>query len=478
MAEAPRRMSRVDTAWLRMDNDVNLMMIVGVWMLATPVTIEAVRERVSDKLLKYERFRQRVQHDTMGASWIEDDAFDISRHVSTRALKRQRGESERSALQRLCGELACTALDPAHPLWQFQLVEHYEGGSALLVRIHHCIADGIALIAVMQSITDGGSDPPKRRRRPEPDPHEGDWLSDAVLKPLTDLTSKAIAMYGSGVGKSLDALSNPQQPLMGSLEMARTGYKVLSDVAAMALLADDSPTRLKGKPVGRKVVAWCEPLPLDEIKTIGKGLGCSINDVLLSCAAGAIGSYLRDQDDDPSGKEIRAMVPVNLRPLEKAWQLGNRFGLAPLVLPIGIDNPIERVFAVRRRMDELKGSYQPLLAFAILSVTGLLIKPAQDAILGLFAKKTTAVMTNVPGPATPLKFCGATLRQNMFWVPASGDVGVGVSILSYGGGVQFGLITDVGLCPEPQQIIERFGQEFEKLLVIAMMLPWAGETLD
>jgi diacylglycerol O-acyltransferase / wax synthase len=433
---------------------------------------------VTDKLLKYERFRQRVQHDTMGANWIEDEAFDITRHVSTTTLKRRRGESERSALQRLCGELACTALDPAHPLWQFQLVEHYEGGSALLVRIHHCIADGIALIAVMQSITDGGSDPPKRRRRAEPDPHEGDWLSDAVLKPLTELTSKAIAMYGSGVGKSLDALSNPQQPLMGSLEMARTGYKVLSDVAAMALLADDSPTRLKGKPVGRKVVAWCEPLPLDEIKTIGKGLGCSINDVLLSCAAGAIGSYLRDQDDDPAGKEIRAMVPVNLRPLEKAWQLGNRFGLAPLVLPIGIDNPIERVFAVRRRMDELKGSYQPLLAFAILSVTGLLIKPAQDAILGLFAKKTTAVMTNVPGPATPLKFCGATLRQNMFWVPASGDVGVGVSILSYGGGVQFGLITDVGLCPEPQQIIERFGQEFEKLLVVAMMLPWAGEALD
>jgi diacylglycerol O-acyltransferase len=168
-------------------------------------------------------------------------------------------------------------------------------------------------------------------------------------------------------------------------------------------------------------------------------------------------------------------VPVNLRPLDKAWQLGNRFGLAPLTLPVGIDNPIERVYAVRRRMDELKGSYQPLLAFAILSVTGLLIKPAQDAILGLFAKKTTAVMTNVPGPSVPLKFCGATLRQNMFWVPASGDVGIGLSILSYAGGVQFGLITDQKLCPDPQEIIDRFGIEFEKLLLVTMMLPWAGQ---
>jgi WS/DGAT/MGAT family acyltransferase len=470
-------MSRVDTAWLRMDNDVNLMMIVGVWMLASRVSLQAVRERVATKLLQYDRFRQRVQQDAMGASWVEDDNFDIERHVSCAPLPRHEGESERAALQRACGEMACTPLDPRHPLWHFQLVEDYEGGSALLVRIHHCIADGIALISVMQSITDGGSDPPRRRRRAAPAEPEGDWLSDAVLKPLTELTSKAIAMYGDGVARSIDALSHPQQPLLGSLEMARVGYKVLSDVAALALLADDSPTRLKGKPEGRKVVAWCEPLPLDQVKAIGKGLHCSVNDVLLSCAAGAIGSYLRDLGDDPDGAEIRAMVPVNLRPLEQAWKLGNRFGLAPMVLPIGIANPIERVYAVRSRMAELKGSYQPLLAFAILSLTGLLIKPAQDAILGLFAKKTTAVMTNVPGPSTPLSFCGATLRQNLFWVPASGDVGMGVSILSYAGGVQFGLITDRRLCPDPQRIIDRFGDEFEKLLLVAMMLPWAGQDV-
>ena len=476
MAEAAHRMSRVDTAWLRMDNDVNLMMIVGIWLLATPVSINAVRARVVDKLLKYERFRQRVVHDTLGTSWVEDNQFDIERHVDVKPLRRAAGQSERAALQQLCAQMAGTPLDARHPLWHFQLVPTYEGGSALVVRIHHCIGDGIALTSVMQSITDGGSDPPKRRRKAD-DAGDGDWLSDAVLKPLSDLTTKAIAMYGDGVAKSLDVLSNPQMPLLGSLEMVRTGYKVLSDVAALALLPDDSPTLLKGKPSGRKVVAWCEPLPLDHVKAVSKGLNCSVNDVLLSCAAGAIGSYLRGLDDDPAGKEIRAMVPVNLRPLEHAWKLGNRFGLAPLVLPIGIPNPIERVFAVRQRMNELKGSYQPLLAFAILSLTGLLIKPAQDAVLGLFSKKTTAVMTNVPGPAQPLKFCGATLRQNMFWVPASGDVGVGVSILSYAGGVQFGLITDQALCPQPQQIIDRFGEEFEQLLLLAMMLPWAGEDL-
>jgi diacylglycerol O-acyltransferase / wax synthase len=474
MSLAAERMSRVDTAWLRMDNDVNLMMIVGVWLLSPAITLQALRERIADKLLKFDRFRQNAVLDATGATWIPDADFDIERHVVATALGRRKGRSERAALQALCGELATQPLDPAHPLWQFHLVEGYEGGSAVILRIHHCIGDGIALISVMMSITDGGNDPPKRRRRePAPSEHEGDWLADAVLKPLTEVAVKAFGMYGSGVARSMEMLANPQS---GALELARTGYRVVQDVAALAVMADDSPTQLKGKPVGRKVVAWGEPLPLDAVKVVGKGLNCSVNDVLLACVAGAIGQYLSEQGDDPAGKEIRAMVPVNLRPLEEAWQLGNRFGLAPLVLPVGIANPIERVYAVRRRMNELKGSYQPLLAFAVLAVAGLFIKPMQDAVLGMFAKKATAVMTNVPGPAVPLKFCGATLRQTMFWVPASGDIGVGVSILSYGGGVQFGLITDERLCPHPQDIIDRFEPEFERLLLVTLMLPWGEQA--
>ncbi len=473
MPPADERMSRVDTAWLRMDNDVNLMMIVGIWLLEPAVPYDVLCERVVDKLLKYDRFAQKVVQDALGPSWVGDAEFDIHRHVLRETLQRKRGESERSALQRRAGELANTPLDAAHPLWQFHLIEKYEGGCALVARIHHCIGDGISLVSVMLSITDGGSDPPQRqhrgkRRRADAE-GASDWLVDSVLTPLTDAAVKTLGVTGGGVAKTLAALSDPK---VGTLELMRAGSKILGDVAALALMPDDSPTRLKGKPIGKKIVAWGEPIPLDAVKAIGKALGCSVNDVLLGCVAGAIGHYLSDQGDAIQGQEIRAMVPVNLRPLDKAWQLGNRFGLAPLVLPIGIENPIERVYAVRARMNDLKGSYQPLLAFAVLAVAGLTIKPVQDAILGLFAKKATAVMTNVPGPAVPLKLCGATLRQTMFWVPASGDIGVGVSVLSYGGGVQFGLITDQHLCPNPQLIIDRFEPEFEKLLTLTLMLPW------
>ena len=479
MPAASERMTRVDTAWLRMDNDVNLMMIVGVWLVEPGVGYEALCERVSDKLLKYARFRQKVVEDAMGANWVEDEDFDVEHHVIEQTLHRSPGQSEREALQDLVGDLSTTPLNMARPLWQFHLIPDYEGGSALVARIHHCIADGIALISVMMTITDGGTDPPPRRAKKEKSDEPGDWLSEAVIRPLADVTAKALDMSGDGIAKSIQALGNPSQSmsggLMGTLEVARIGGQVLRDAAAMALMPDDSPTALKGKPIGSKRVAWGEPIALDQVKAVGRALGCSVNDVLLGCVAGAIGSYLTEQGEDVTGKEIRAMVPVNLRPLEKAYKLGNRFGLVPLVLPIGIANPIERVYALRSRMNALKGSYQPLLAFAVLAVAGLLIKPAQDALLGLFAKKATAVMTNVPGPATPLKLCGSTLRQTMFWVPQSGEIGVGVSILSYGGGVQFGLITDRALCPDPQMIIDRFEPEFERLMWVTLMLPW-GET--
>jgi len=480
---ARERMSRVDTAWLRMDNDVNLMMIVGVWLLQPKVAYETLCDRVAEKLLKYERFRQAVVRDASGTAWwVEDEGFDIHRHVVREKLKRAQGQSEREALQARVGELAATPLDPDRPLWQFRLVDGYEGGSALIARVHHCIGDGIALISVMMTITDGGGDPPVRKRRGAAaadggagaDAEGADWLSEAVLKPLGGLSAKAAELVEASIARALEGLADPHKGIAGSIDGARTAGKVLGDVGALALMADDSPTLLKGKPSGKKRVAWGEPIPLDQVKAIGKALGCSINDVLLASVSGAIGDWLRVQGDDPEGKEIRAMVPVNLRPLDEAWKLGNRFGLAPLVLPIGIDNPVARVFAVRSRMNALKSSYQPLLAFAVLAVAGQLAKPLQDMILGLFSKKATAVMTNVPGPGVPLRFCGATLRQTMFWVPSSGDIGVGVSILSYGGGVQFGLITDEALCPDPQAIVDCFQPEFEKLLLLSMMLPWSG----
>jgi WS/DGAT/MGAT family acyltransferase len=460
------RMSKVDTAWLRMDSPSNLMMIVGVWVVKPGLRYADLRQRIEERLLKYPRFVQCAVEDATGATWVNDAAFDLANHLVIETLAHKPRGHEQEALQERLAKLTMQPLDKQHPLWQFHLVEHYKGGSAMMVRIHHCIADGIALLAVTQSLVDGGAPPPQS---PHHELHKAglegieEWVTDSLLKPFTKMTVKALGAVGVEKG------------LHGSVDLAKLAYHAMADLAALALMDDDSPTRLKGTPGHAKRVAWCAPIPLAEVKAVGKALNCSINDVLLSCVAGAIGDYLKAHGDATQGKEIRAMVPVNLRSPDHAHHLGNQFGLAPLVLPIGLDNPIERVYEVRRRMQGLKGSMQPLLAFGLLAVAGLLVKPMQDAMLGLFSKKTTAVMTNVPGPREKIKLCGSTVEETLFWVPQSGTVGLGVSILSYGGGVQFGVVSDSTLCPDPQKIIDQFEPEFAKLSMVTLMLPW-GES--
>nr|WP_232290717.1 wax ester/triacylglycerol synthase family O-acyltransferase [Polaromonas naphthalenivorans] len=486
------RMSKVDTAWLRMDNQANLMQIIGVWQLAPGVKYAAVCERIENTLVRYDRFRQCAVQDATGASWVADPGFDLAHHVVREKLPRSASGDEQRALQDRVAELAGQRLDRARPLWRFHLIEDYTGpdgvrGSAMILRLHHCIADGVALIGVTLSMVDGGAPPAEPAATAQDAVPQGAqaWVVETLLNPFTHLAVKALDALGDGAARSLGRL-NPagQGPgleqgveagVKASLDMARLLLQVATDSAALALMPDDSPTRLKGKSGGIKKVAWCPPIPLDEVRAVAKALGCSLNDVLLSCMAGALGEYLKSQGDDVAGQEIRAMVPVNLRPQEPSLRLGNHFGLAPLLLPIGMVNPVERLYEVRRRMAALKGSYQPLLAFGLLAVAGLLPKPAQDMMLGIFSKKTTAVMTNVPGPREKLRFCGATLEQSMFWVPQSGDVGLGVSILSYGGGVQFGVITDSALCPEPQRIIDEVAPEFARLAMVTLMLPWDGE---
>ena len=479
MDEPGQALSRVDTAWLRMDGPHNLMMIVGVWLLTPALDHRALCERMQQRLLVYPRFRQKVVQQALQSFWVEDEHFAIEHHVVRETLVRRRGRSQQQALQARAAALATTPLDPSRPLWQLHLVERYGQGSALILRVHHCIGDGIALSAVLMSVADDGPDlrPPAAAEAAEGDPDENHHAAfEGWLEPLTARTVQAIDLTGDAMVKALDTLAHPRRSLHEATGLADAGVQLAHDALTLALLPDDSPTRLKGPLEGRKAVAWCEPVPLDQVKAVGKALGASVNDVLLSCVAGAIGHHLRERGDDTAGQEIRAMVPVNLRPLSEAWRLGNRFGLVGLVLPIGIDNPIERLGVVRQRMRELKGSYQPLLSYALLAFSGLLPQALQTALNGVFLRKTTAVMTNVPGPTKALTLCGSILRQSIVWVPASGEVGVGVSIVSYAGGVQFGLVTDRRRCPDPQRVIDRFTVEFEQLTLLTLMLPWGQEA--
>ena len=461
------KMSAVDTAWLRMDRPSNLMQIVGVMIFDGALDEARLRAAIEQRMLGYARFRQVVSQQNGGYAWCDDPDFDLDHHLRRAVLPGAGGQAE---LERFVADLASTPLNPSRPLWEMHLVDTSIGGQALVTRIHHSIADGIALVGVLLSMADDSPQPLPRSTRKtarNDEAHDPFWFG--IWRPATDAMLNGIRLSTNLWAKYVGLVANPLQ----ALEYSRLGTAIAGEIGKLALMPDDSPTRFKGKPGTSKRVAWSAPISLPEVKAVGRVLGCSVNDMLLSAAAGALRGYLADKGDAVEGVEIRALVPVNLRRPQDQGQLGNRFGLVALELPVGIENPLARLYATRDRMLALKDSMQAPLTLAILGAVGMAPKIAQAKVLDLLASKATAVMTNVPGPQQALYVAGARLRQPLFWVPQSGDIGMGVSILSYDNRVQFGLITDKGLVPDPEQVVARFASEFEKLLMLVLMEPWA-----
>ena len=463
------RMSGVDTAWLRMEHPTNPMMIVGVMVFKQKVAFAKLRDTIEQRFLTFPRFKQKAVQDPTGAWWETDKNFDLASHVKKVKLP---GRGTKKDLEDYVSQCASEPLDFTKPLWQFQLIERYHGGSALITRIHHCYADGVALISVMLSLTGESPEaslvkPKKTDRRPR---DEMDfWTS--VSKPMASVMSGAMKLTRGIVEQGLEIAKDPAT----MREFATKGVELAEELRKIAMMSPDTKTRYKGLLGRQKRVAWCDPLPLAEVKVIGKALHASVNDVLLATAAGALRDYLQRKGDATEGVELRAVVPVNLRPVEKAHELGNQFGLVFVELPVGVEDPLERIALVHKRMAELKGSSQPIVAFVLLSAVGMGPKILQDQISGLIGRNATAVMTNVPGPQKPLYLAGAEIDELDFWVPQSGGIGMGLSILTYNGKVQFGLITDAGLVPDPHNVIDRFAEEFEKLVMLTLMGPFGPE---
>jgi WS/DGAT/MGAT family acyltransferase len=273
---------------------------------------------------------------------------------------------------------------------------------------------------------------------------------------------------GRMLGKGMEMMQDPTLAAM----LAREGGEIARELVHALALPDDPPSLLRGRLGVSKRVAWAEPLDLGEVKTVSRACGCTVNDVLMAAAAGALRDYLVERGDDVDGLTLRATVPVNLRPLEHARKLGNHFGLVFLELPVGEANPVRRLERVAECMNELKNSRQAIVAYGLLAALGMAPQALQELALELFSRKATTVATNVPGPQQPLYLAGCRLREMMFWVPQTGSIGIGISIMSYDGRVHFGLIADAKLIPDPDAVIRRFGSEFEKLLYLALMGDW------
>jgi diacylglycerol O-acyltransferase / wax synthase len=288
-----------------------------------------------------------------------------------------------------------------------------------------------------------------------------------VTQAVGDTMRSALLLYQTG----LDWMVRPSH----AIGFAMSGAQLASEAAFIAGMRPDSPTRFKGALGVMKRAAWAEPLSLFEVKAISEAFGCSINDVLISCVTGALRSYLLEQGDSVDDVEVRALVPVNLRPAGPVTQLGNDFGLVFLSLPLGVEDPLARIAEVKKRMAQLKHSRQPLVALGILAGMGMAPSALRDKVLEALAANASAVITNVRGAAEARYFAGKRITRQIFWVPQSGGIGMGISILSYAGQVDFGVVTDARRVPDPGAIVRRFSAEFDALLLSALLAPWPGE---
>ncbi len=435
------RMTGVDAAWLHMDRRENTADVVAMMTFEDRVGPKAVRHMLEEKLLSHPRFRQRiVPEGPLGlAAWEDDPSFALPRHFEHRTLSR----GGTRALQAFTSAVATEPLDPAHPLWKFFLVDGFGAGSAIVTKLHHCIADGFALVGVLLSLADelaqeeGGA------------PHRMPAFQD--LRPPGDL------------GQILKrAILDPSH----ALDLAGRGAAFARSLGKMALLPPDPATVLRRPLSGRRKTAFSKPIPLGALRVRARELHVTVNDLLVAALTGALRTYLAAAAEEVDAIDIRAIVPVNLRdrlPSQLDGAMGNCFGLVFLELPIHAAAPAERLALVRERMEALKHSPDALVSYAVLDAIGHLPGPLEFVVTEFFTRKASLVLTNVPGPRTRLHVAGHEIDRVMFNVPHPASLGLGLSILSYAGEVRIGARADVAVMPDPASFVGTFGAEVAAL---------------
>jgi len=454
-------LSGVDAAWLRMDEPTNLMTITAVLVLEDPMDLATLKELLRERFLGFTRFRQRVRNPDGAPVWELDPHFDLDRHVRRSGLP---APADQDALKERVSELMSDPLDRSKPLWEMQLIEDYAGGSAVIVRLHHCIGDGMALLQVLLSLTDEYFNP-SRFPSTEERPH----LLPGVVRGAIKTVQGTVATGRRLLTESAKSILSPSH----ALQRVKQGLSFGAALSKFLSLPRDSDTLLKGDLGVAQRATWSAPLDLARIKRIGRVIDAKVNDVLLGAVAGALRYYFEDRDALAGDETVRALIPVNLRPPEQAFRLGNRFGLVFLDLPVGRGDRLERVLTVKQEMDEIKGSAEAIAALSILEGLGYVPLSVEERAVRHFSSKASAVMTNVPGPQETLHMKGRRVQHIMPWVPRAGHVGLGVSIFSYDGEVRLGIACDAGLIPDPDTILDGFQHEFDRLA--ADLLPDADQ---
>jgi len=436
------RMSPLDASFLHIEDAVSHMHIGSVAVFEGPAPrYDQFEAMVAGKLPAVPRYRQKVRFVPLQLGrplWVDDPHFDLGYHLRHTALAPPGGDHQ---LRNLVGRLMSQQLDRHKPLWEMWMVEGLEQGHwALVSKVHHCMVDGVSgtdLLAVVLDSEREPASPLPDTWKPAAEPSDVRLVADALV----------------------DVVASPYEQLRAARAATRAPRQALGQLAEVAkglrawtgVVRPNAPTVLNG-PIGpHRRWDWARTT-LADVKTVRRGLGGTVNDVVLTVLTRGFRDLLLSRDEDVSGRVVRTLVPVSVRTPGERGTYNNRVSAMIAELPVGIDDPIERLEAIRAQMDDLKESKQAVAGEVLTSLSGfapsLLLSLGTRVAMRLPQRNVNTVTTNVPGPQWQLYACGRAMLEAFPFVPLASNVRVGVAIFSYNGMLNYGVTGDRDSAPD------------------------------
>jgi diacylglycerol O-acyltransferase len=436
-SDLPRRLSYQDAAFAYFERDEFPMNAGSVGIYEGVIPFERFLAHVEDRINLVPRYRQRlvpVPLDYALPAWIDDPAFDIARHLEPVTLPPP-GDDEQ--LTRFAGEFFATPLKRDKPLWEIRLVQGLSGGrSAHVAKVQHCLVDGIGGVALLAALLDTAPKPATGGQRPRRLP------SPPLLGPVSLFTD---AVFDSWIEQlrfneqiTLDLLD----PMATWNRYASIGRSLGAAGRYFARPAPKTPWNVRLKSPRR--IVW-QQLPFGEVRSVAHAAGGTINDIVLTTLAGALGRFLHHRGEKTQGVVVRVLIPVNVRSEEQEDVLGNRVSFMLAGLPVGEHDPVERFQAIHADVTSLKQSRQSAGLEELFALLGRMPAPLQaltGRTLTVPNMLTNMVCTNIPGPLAPLYCMDHRMVAHYAWVPLGWRMGMSMAVMSYDTGIYFSVTAD------------------------------------
>jgi WS/DGAT/MGAT family acyltransferase len=459
----PDRLTGLDSSFLHLERGSAHMHVAACAVFAGPApAYDELVEAIVSRLHLVPRYRQRLAFVPLGQGrpvWVDDPHFKVAYHVRHTALPRPGDDED---LRRLTGRVFSQALDRDRPLWELWLVEGLaEHRFALLSKTHHALVDGVSGVDIATVLFDTAAQPmpvapSEEEWVPRPMPNSIQLLAEALLERAT--------VPGEIVRGVRHALRGPRQ-VAGRLGGALAGLGAVTRAGLLA--APPSPFNVRIGPHRR--FTWVRG-DLNQFKAVKNALGGTVNDVVLTVVAGALGRYMRLHGATTDGVTLKAMVPVSVRAEIEQGALGNRVAAMWAPLPVGVLDPVERLEMVTAEMNGIKDSGQAVGAQVLTQLSGFASPTimAQAARLQARQRLFNLVVTNIPGPQFPLFVLGRQLEAIYPMVPLAENTALGIAIMSYDGQLNFGLVTDFDALADVETLAGELTSAIEEIVAAAM----------